>query len=163
MQVMCGGHRCNWLIGWLVACAALTLKYGEKDVCLYALSVGAASDPLDRDDLNLTYEMSAAGLRVLPSFAVLFPHTAMAEITLMPSLKFNPMMLLHGEQELVLPNGPLPPAAAVVTRVRITNVYDKGSGAVIMFEAVTTESTSGLPIAINRYVPWPSNHPHAGP
>jgi 3-hydroxyacyl-CoA dehydrogenase/3a,7a,12a-trihydroxy-5b-cholest-24-enoyl-CoA hydratase len=74
----------------------------------------------------------------------------MAEITAIPSLRFNPMMLLHGEQELVLPTGGLPLSASITTKGRISNVYDKGSGAVVVFEAASTDNRSGALLAINR-------------
>lgn len=91
-----------------------------------------------------------AGLRTIPTFGVLFPHTLLSDITTLPSLRFNPMMLLHGEQELVLPVGAIPTSATVTTRGRITNIFDKGRGAVVIVEAVTSDMASGAIVCVNR-------------
>ena len=76
-----------WGIDVLWAHRGLTLgtsdvvtAYNERDVALYALTVGAAEDPLDSDDLPLVYELTDE-FRVLPTFAVVFPFAGMAAIT----------------------------------------------------------------------------------
>jgi hypothetical protein len=74
----------------------------------------------------------------------------MSAITSTPGLSFNPMMLLHGEQELVLPTGPLPPAATVVTHARVSAVYDKGKGALVVVDSVSVEKASRAVLAVNR-------------
>jgi 3-hydroxyacyl-CoA dehydrogenase/3a,7a,12a-trihydroxy-5b-cholest-24-enoyl-CoA hydratase len=43
----------------------------------------------------------------------------------MPGLKFNPMMLLHGEQYLRMSN-PLPLSGKITSQGKVTGVYDKG-------------------------------------
>jgi hypothetical protein len=43
----------------------------------------------------------------------------------MPGLKFNPMMLLHGEQYLRM-NNPLPISGKITSQGKVTGVYDKG-------------------------------------
>src|SRR5262249_9750149 len=48
-----------------------TSSYDQRDVSLYALGVGAAKDPTDEKDLQLVYEMSGKGMKVLPSFGVI--------------------------------------------------------------------------------------------
>ena len=121
-------------------------------MALYALSVGANTDPLNTEDFPYTYEMSSSGMKVLPTFGVLFPHALMAELTNIPSLRFDPMMLLHGEQELVVADQPFPVSASVTTRGRITNVFDKGKGALVVFEATTTDNGTGRLLCVNRYV-----------
>jgi len=66
-----------------------------------------------------------------------------------PGLRFDPMALLHGEQEVYLPAA-LPTAATAVTRGRVTNVFDKGKGAAVVFEAVSTDLNTGATLAVNR-------------
>lgn len=130
-------------------------SYGHREAALYALSVGACADgPVAAasspgDELGLVYELSESP-RALPSMAVLWQHTAMSELTSLPGLSFNPMLLLHGEQELILPNGPLPAAAAVTTHARVANVFDKGRGALVVCEAVSIDRATGAVLAVNR-------------
>ncbi len=124
-----------------------TLTYGEKDLSLYALSVGAAVDPLDASELPFVYEMNSS-FRALPTFGVTFPFSLLWQITDVPGLKFNPALLLHGEQYLSLPR-PLPTAATVTNTARIANIYDKGSGALVLLDVYTADE-SGQEIAYNQ-------------
>ncbi len=74
----------------------------------------------------------------------------MSNITLTPGLSFNPMMLLHGEQELILPFAPLPAEGTVVTHAQVSHVYDKGKGAVVVIDSVSVEKASRAVLAVNR-------------
>jgi 3-hydroxyacyl-CoA dehydrogenase/3a,7a,12a-trihydroxy-5b-cholest-24-enoyl-CoA hydratase len=60
------------------------------------------------------------------------------------------MMLLHGEQELILPLGALPVNATVTTHARVANVYDKGRGALVVCESVSLNRATGALLAVNR-------------
>lgn len=108
-------------------------SYTERDVALYALTVGAADDPLDAEDLPLVYEMNG-DMVTLPTFAVTFPFAGMSDMMSMPGLSFNPMMLLHGEQEVKF-FAPIPTAASVTSKMKVTGVYDKGKGALIFLDS----------------------------
>ena len=46
--------------------------YNERDVSLYSLSVGAAADPVDPDELKFVYDLSPH-FTPLPTMAVIFP------------------------------------------------------------------------------------------
>lgn len=125
-------------------------RYTERDVSLYALGVGAPADPLDQKELQFVYELSSEGFKVLPTFAVLFP-SRMIDVLLtgsLPGLTFNPMMLLHGEQYLEI-NKPLKTSGVITCRPRISNVYDKGSGALIVND-VPCYDENGEQIAFNQ-------------
>lgn len=125
-----------------------TVTYGNDDVSLYALSVGAAADPTDPAELPFVYELSPGGMQALPTFAVTFPFTLLWQIGDAPGLSFNPALLLHGEQFLRL-HRPLPQAATVTNKARIAAIYDKGSGALVLLD-VDTYDEAGEALATNQ-------------
>jgi acyl dehydratase len=118
------------------------IAYSDKDAILYALSVGAGGDPLDENELKLTYEKS---LRALPSMAAVLAHPG-AWIT-DPRFGVNYLKLLHGEQGLEVHN-PLPPQAQIEAAYRIIAVSDKGEGkgALVFFEKALSDADSGQPL-----------------
>lgn len=125
-------------------------RYTERDACLYALGIGAPADPLDPKELQFVYELSSEDFKVLPTFAVLFP-SRMIDVMLtgsLPGLTFNPMMLLHGEQYLRV-NHPLPTSGVVTCRPRISAIYDKGSGALVIADTPCYDE-HGQEIAFNQ-------------
>lgn len=125
-----------------------TVTYDERDLALYALSIGAAADPLDAADLPFVYELASGGQRAFPTYAVTFPFSVLWQITGVPGLRFNPALLLHGEQFLQLTR-PLPLAGTITNRARIAQIYDKGSAALILLD-VNSEDEAGNPIAYNQ-------------
>jgi acyl dehydratase len=58
-------------------------------------------------------------------------------------------MLVHGEQGITL-HRPLPTDAEFVTNGKVTGVYDKGSGAVITSETVSSDKKTGEPLFTQR-------------
>lgn len=121
--------------------------YNERDVSLYSLSVGAAADSVDPDELKYVYELSPH-FTPLPTMAVIFPFVLFWQITDVPGLSFNPMMLLHGEQYMELKR-PLSTSATITNQSRISAVYDKGKGAVIVTD-VSCVDESGEEVAFNQ-------------
>src|SRR5690606_23308627 len=45
-------------------------SYDERDLEIYALSIGAAANPLDDKELSYVYEMSPKGFQPFPTYAV---------------------------------------------------------------------------------------------
>jgi (3R)-3-hydroxyacyl-CoA dehydrogenase / 3a,7a,12a-trihydroxy-5b-cholest-24-enoyl-CoA hydratase / enoyl-CoA hydratase 2 len=115
-------------------------SYDERDVALYALGVGAAKDPTDERDLQLVYELSGKGMKVLPSFGVLpainMVFTQAKSGITAPGLKFGLDRVLHGEQYTEL-RRPLPAKGKLTTKAQVKNIYDKTKGAVVITEFVT--------------------------
>ncbi|MGE0403375.1 MAG: SDR family NAD(P)-dependent oxidoreductase [Kofleriaceae bacterium] len=117
-----------------------TSSYDERDVSLYALGVGAAQNPLDERDLQLVYELSGKGMKVLPSFGVV-PAISMVFTqgkngVTAPGLNFGLDRVLHGEQYTELKR-PLPTKGKLTTKATVKNIYDKGKGALVVTEFIS--------------------------
>ncbi len=125
-----------------------TFSYGEKDAALFALSIGASSDPLDDADLQYTYELASSGFHCFPTFAATFPLQTLEQIASISGQKLNLMEVLHGEHYLELPR-PLPVTGKIVNEAEISQVYDKGSGALIIVD-VTSSNEDGDQVAFNQ-------------
>ena len=114
--------------------------YDERDVALYALGVGAAKDPTDERDLQLVYELSGRGMKVLPSFGVLpainMVFSQAKQGINAPGMNYGLDRVLHGEQYTELKR-PLPTKGKLTTRGTVKSIYDKGKGAVINTEFIT--------------------------
>jgi len=125
---------------------AATGSWTPRDVILYHLGVGAGVPPTDANELEYAYE---AHLKVLPSFAVQPVFPMLFGLAGVPGLEINLAMLLHGEQDIEV-LAPLPTTGNIQTTGRITNVYDKGKGALLLLETTSSDST-GQPLFINRF------------
>ena len=107
-------------------------NYGANQTILYALGIGASKDPLDKDDLNFTYE-NAENFKVLPSFGVTLGsiNSLFEALMMCPGMpEFNPMKLLHGEHKLELFK-PFPTSQNVSIEGEIVDVADKVKGALV--------------------------------
>ncbi|MBN2113469.1 MAG: 3-alpha,7-alpha,12-alpha-trihydroxy-5-beta-cholest-24-enoyl-CoA hydratase [Acidimicrobiia bacterium] len=124
-----------------------TSSWDEDRVILYHLAVGAGRDPVAPGELEYCYE---SRLKVLPSFGVIPAQGVLGGIFGVPGLSFNPMLLLHGEQEIEVLTARLPTAATVRSRGRVAAIYDKGKAALAVLE-VDTSSASGEVMFRNRF------------
>ncbi len=123
-----------------------TSSYEVDDVILYHLGIGAGVPATDTNELEYTYEKN---LKVLPSFCVVPVFSSMgASLFGVEGLKFNPAMLLHGEQDIEI-HRPLPTQAKLENQVRIAGIYDKGKAALVVLEVKTSEG--GAPLFTNRF------------
>ena len=116
-------------------------QYTWKDAVLYALGVGARMP----DELDFLVEMK--GPKVLPTFAVVPSFRTLVDIV--GKLGANPMMILHGEQKVILHRA-IPASGAFSTIAEVTGIYDKGKGALAVVEAKTTDE-SGEPVFDNVF------------
>ena len=127
--------------------APSTSSYEQDDVILYHLGVGAGVPTTDPNELEYTYEKN---LKVLPSFGVVPVFSSMgASLFNVEGLKFNPAMLLHGEQDIEI-HRPLPTAAQLESQVRFAGIYDKGKAALVVLE-VATKEVGAAPLFTNRF------------
>ena len=103
----------------------LKFSWKPKDIMLYNLGIGAT-------ELPFVYETQ---LKVIPTFAVVptFPLLA-ASIGV---TRANPMMVLHGEQTIVIKKPKLPIEAETVSEATVTDIFDKGKGALYRLHTAT--------------------------
>ena len=128
-----------------------TSSYTERDLALYALGVGAAKDPTG-DELKLVYEMHGDGFRALPTYAVIPAVNLILEMgkegITAPGLSYGLDRVLHGEQYTELKR-PLPKHAKLTHRARISDIFDKGKGALVVTEVKSYDEDDEL-LMVNR-------------
>jgi acyl dehydratase len=107
-------------------------EYNWKDVVLYALGVGATAK-----ELSFVYENVPGGLKVLPSFCVVPAIRAFPKLG--ENLEWS--LMLHGEHTIKL-SRPIPPRGKIVQIGEVTNIFDKGKGAVYHIQ-ITGETEDG--------------------
>lgn len=121
-------------------------SWDPEDVILYNLGVGAGAPATDPAELKYTYE---SDLHAVPAFGTIPPFPTMMSIGEVEGLDLDLTRVLHGDQTLTI-HGPIPTSGKVTQRGRIVDVYDKGSGALIVIEIVSTLESKGEPLFTNR-------------
>ena len=126
-------------------------RYNERDVAIYALGIGAPADTLDQDELKFVYELSSHGFQVFPTFAVVFSYEFNRSVPSgdIAGIKYNPMLCVHGEQFLRVFR-PLPAAATVTSTISIADIFDKGSGLLMVID-VESRLKNGEKLATARH------------
>lgn len=126
--------------------APTTYEWSDRDVILYHLALGAGNPPTDENELRYAYE---GDLRVLPSFGTIPPFGTMMSLGSVDGIDISLASILHGEQEIEI-HQPIPTSGMVSQEGRVVNVFDKGKGALIVMEIVSTDEKSGEPMFTNR-------------
>jgi len=113
--------------------------YDARDAILYALGVGLPITPGESDDLNYLVEDR---LRVLPSFAVTLATPGMWPKR--PELGIDWVKVLHMAHAARFVT-PLRAQADVVSRAKITELYDRGAdkGAVCVLQRQVRDAKDG--------------------
>lgn len=105
-----------------------TRSWSADDALLYALGVGAGQDD-PTQELAFTTENTAGVTQVaLPTYAIVLAQFGGPQLGL-TGVDFT--QLLHAEQSLAL-HRPLPVAGLVELTSMITDIFDKGSGALVV-------------------------------
>jgi acyl dehydratase len=128
------------------------IGYDDRDVILYALSVGATADQLD-----LVFERD---LRVLPTFALTLGVWAADEPRRLGA--YESAAALHGAQTLTV-HEPLPPAGEIDLAGRVAGVWDKGTGAVLDVVAECRYFTATYALFVRGHGGWGGERGPAGP
>lgn len=123
-----------------------TFGWSDDDIILYHLGIGAGKPPTDPGELRYAYE---GDLHVLPTYATIPQFSIMMSMASAEGFDINPAMILHGEHEILL-HGPIPTNGTVTQAGRVTDVFDKGKGALAMMEIVSVLERTGQPIFTNR-------------
>ena len=123
-----------------------SFSWTEDDIVLYHLGVGAGSPPTDPNELRYAYE---GDLQVLPTYATIPQFPIMMSMGFAPGFEINPAMILHGEHEIVL-HEPIPTSGTVNQTGRVTEILDKGKGALAVMEIESTLEKTGRPLFTNR-------------
>ena len=113
---------------------AIDFSWTDSDVQLYQLAIGAT---------DLSYTLEGPALQVLPSFGVVAPtfHLVEPPSVDLPGCDITLAQVVHGAQSIEVA-GPIPTSGSATFTQRISEVWDKGSAAVIWREGVAT-SPSG--------------------
>lgn len=127
--------------------SSMTYTFTKRDTVLYALGVGAPADWLESDELKFVYELHM-DFCALPTMPVVYSGAMIDDIVKgdIQGIKFNPMMLVHGEQGLFIKKT-LPVEGTITCTPTIRNIYDKGSGMLIATE-VSCVDANGEEVAV---------------
>jgi acyl dehydratase len=115
----------------------IPFEYTWKNVVIYALGIGAQTE-----ELPFVYENAQDGLKVFPSFATVMGVHLFAQ--LFDDVKADLSRFIHGDEAIRLYRE-IPSDGKVFVEGEITNVYDKGKGALINWRMkVMTEGNEPL-------------------
>jgi acyl dehydratase len=126
--------------------APTIFSWSDDDIILYHLGIGAGTPPTDPRELRYTYE---GDLVVLPTYATIPQFSMMMGMAMTDGFEINLAHVLHGEHEIVL-HDRLPTSGTVTQTGRVTDVFDKGKGALALIEIVSVLEKTGEPIFTNR-------------
>jgi acyl dehydratase len=114
----------------------------DRDVMLYALSIGLGHDPESTHELSYVYEKN---LKIFPTMPLVIgqPGSWMSD----PGTGITRTMSVHGAQRLTT-FAELPIGLPIVTRSRITDIVDKSEkGAMIILQRESRNKIDGMLLA----------------
>lgn len=129
-----------------VARGPWTRSWTSDDALLYAIAVGAGQlDPTA--ELPFTTENSeGVAQQALPTLAIVLAQFGGPQVHI-PGVDYT--QLLHAEQALTV-HRPLPVAGELSLRSEVTDLFDKGSGALVVTTMTATDPADGQPVFATR-------------
>ncbi|MBF6332734.1 MaoC/PaaZ C-terminal domain-containing protein [Nocardia transvalensis] len=120
------------------ALPGLEFAWTPSDVQLYHLGLGAGARSTDPDELRYLDDRDP---QVLPTFATVAPTLRATEPPRVsfPGVEIDLAKVVHARQEVVV-HRPIPAAGKASSSGRISEIWDKGSAAVIVQETTATGS-----------------------
>ncbi|MGC4963089.1 MaoC/PaaZ C-terminal domain-containing protein [Gordonia sp. DT218] len=120
----------------------VSFEWSASDVALYHLAVGAAADPMDTAGLAYIDDVAP---KVLPTFAAVAASFHMTEPPTVnfPGIDIDLAKVVHGSEKITA-HRPVPATGKATSRTRIVEVQDKGSAAVVILEAATSDDAGPL-------------------
>ena len=115
-------------------------SWSSSDVLLYHLAIGAGARSGDNlDPAVLRWTSEGPDQQVLPSFGVVAPtfHETEAPSVEMPGVRISLGQVVHGSQAITV-HAPIPTSGSATQQTTLTDVWDKGSAAVIWQESAVT-------------------------
>lgn len=121
--------------------APVAMSWQPRDVIIYHLGLGAGYQcPTDQRELSYAYERR---LKVLPTFAVVPALRAVPMPNSLPGVDINLARMLAGGHELVVHKA-VPASCEVTSTARVTELWDKGSNAVMVMEVQSVDNEGEL-------------------
>ncbi len=127
---------------------AVRQSYGPGDVARYGLSIGLGQDPMDMRQLPYVGGLTG-DVRAMPAIVNVLGHPGFWLSD--PSTGVDALKVVHGEQGMTI-HAPIPVAATVIAKTRVTGLIDKGAGrgALLYSEKTVRDEDSGTHLATCR-------------
>jgi len=122
-------------------------SWTSSDVQLYHLTLGAGADPMDARELRYLTDGRPQVLPTFSSVAASFHLTEPPKVNF-PGVDIELSRVLHGS-EAVSVAGPLPASGTARATTRFTDIWDKGTAAVLVSETTVTDP-DGKPLWSTR-------------
>ncbi|HEX3790895.1 MAG TPA: MaoC/PaaZ C-terminal domain-containing protein [Pseudonocardiaceae bacterium] len=123
-----------------------TRSWTSDDALLYALGVGAGQLDPTAELAFTTENTQGVEQQALPTFAIVLAQFGGPQLVL-PGVDYT--QLLHAEQTLTL-HRPLPVAGSVSLVSTVSDIFDKGSGALVVNQVTGTDPADGTPMFSTR-------------
>lgn len=123
--------------------APVEFSWSSSDVQLYHLGLGAGANPMDERELRYLTDETPQVLPTFGNVAQTF-HMTEAPTVKFPGIDIELSKVLHASEAITVP-GPIPPSGTGRAVTRFTEIWDKGTAAVIWSETTVT-TPDGSPL-----------------